>query len=165
MDYQRRCAQCGEVKHINDYYGPMHLKVITCKPCYIERSKAYIAAHQTLWDRMRRAMRSVLRESVLGHHQRGRCHYRIMSLIGCTPEEFEDHMREQYQEGMTDENYGTHWWIDHKVPRASFDMANPEEVRACFHWTNCQPLTKQQNLDKGGRILPDIFFIDPGVIE
>lgn len=49
---------------------------------------------------------------------------------------------------MNWENYGQ-WHIDHRLPCASFDLTQPDQQKACFHFSNQQPLWKRDNLAKG----------------
>jgi len=72
-----------------------------------------------------------------------------MGLAGCTLSKLKQHLEGQFQEGMTWDNYGFYGWhIDHIKPCAAFDMTNEEEQRACFHYTNLQPLWAAENLSK-----------------
>jgi len=53
---------------------------------------------------------------------------------------------------MTRENHGKNGWeIDHIKPCVSFDLSKPEEQKKCFHYTNLQPLWKEDNLKKGNK--------------
>ena len=45
--------------------------------------------------------------------------------------------------------YGETWVVDHIRPISSFDLSEPEQRSLCFSWYNLQPLTRQQNIDKG----------------
>lgn len=74
-----------------------------------------------------------------------------LELLGCTIAEFRAHLESRFTDGMTWENYGTHWHIDHKRPCASFDLSQPEQQRQCFHYSNMQPLGASQNISKGSR--------------
>jgi|GEM_PF-2158706 len=74
-------------------------------------------------------------------------------LIGCTLEELSDHLRKQYQPGMLDENHGSIWHIDHKIPCSSFDFSDIKQVHQCFHYTNLQPLFVLDNIKKSNKIL------------
>jgi hypothetical protein len=52
-------------------------------------------------------------------------------------------------------NYGTVWHIDHKRPCASFDLSDPIQQAQCFHWSNLQALSVQENLSKGAKWNPE----------
>lgn len=41
--------------------------------------------------------------------------------------------------------------IDHIKPLCSYDLTNPEELKAANHYTNLQWLTPFENMSKGGR--------------
>ena len=72
------------------------------------------------------------------------------ALLGCTLAEFKAHIQAQFTAGMTWENYGR-WHIDHIRPCSSFDLLDPDQQRACFHWSNLQPLWAAHNRAKGNR--------------
>lgn len=76
-------------------------------------------------------------------------------LIGCTVAELRAHLEGQFTAGMTWNNHGRgpdKWNIDHKIPCSSFDLTNPEQQRACFHFTNLQPLWQPDNMRKGAKL-------------
>lgn len=75
-----------------------------------------------------------------------------LNLIGCDIEEFKIYIEKLFKPGMTWDNYGK-WEIDHITPCASFDLSKPEEQQKCFHYTNLQPLWKEENLKKGKKII------------
>lgn len=72
-----------------------------------------------------------------------------VELLGCPVCWLEVHIESMFRPGMTWENYGPVWHIDHIRPCSSFDLADPEQQRVCFHWTNLQPLFAVENLEKG----------------
>lgn len=73
----------------------------------------------------------------------------FLSVVGCGPRELRAHLEALFQPGMTWENHGLHGWhIDHIQPCASFDLTDPAQQRACFHYTNLQPLWATDNLRK-----------------
>jgi hypothetical protein len=66
------------------------------------------------------------------------------------------HLESTFKLGMTRENHGKIWQIDHVIPCASFDLYKPEEQFKCFHYSNLQALFVHENLSKGSKILsPD----------
>lgn len=73
---------------------------------------------------------------------------RTMSLLGCSAPEFAAYLEARFQPGMTWENRRL-WHVDHIRPCASFDLRDPAQQKACFHYTNLQPLWKEANQAKG----------------
>jgi hypothetical protein len=63
-----------------------------------------------------------------------------MELLGCTIDFLKEYLEARFLPTMTWENYGTLWHIDHIIPCASFDLRDLEQQKACFHYTNLQPL-------------------------
>jgi hypothetical protein len=74
--------------------------------------------------------------------------------VDYTLEELKDHLESLFTEGMTWDNYGWDgWWVDHIIPRDSFDMNDPEQIRECWQLSNLQPLWKEDNLAKGNTVV------------
>ena len=73
------------------------------------------------------------------------------ALIGCTVHELMTHLEGQFKPGMSWANYGK-WHVDHRLPVSSFDLLNPEAQRACFHYTNLQPLWAVENIRKSDKL-------------
>lgn len=76
---------------------------------------------------------------------------RTKELLGCPFVWLEAYLEEQFVPGMTWENYGPVWHVDHIRPCASFDLRDPEQQKICFHWTNLQPLFAKDNLSKSDK--------------
>jgi hypothetical protein len=73
-----------------------------------------------------------------------------IKYIGCTIEEFKAHIEKQFKPGMTWDNYGKYWHIDHIIP---LGLATTEEqVKELLHYTNLQPLEAEKNLKKGKKL-------------
>jgi hypothetical protein len=75
-----------------------------------------------------------------------------LELVGCSIQELRAWLARQFRPGMTWDNYGPVWHIDHRKPCASFNLADPAQQRVCFHYSNLQPLFALENLQKGARI-------------
>ena len=67
-----------------------------------------------------------------------------LEFLGCSIEQARLHLESQFRDGMSWDNYGE-WEIDHIRPCASFDLTDPEQQRECFHYSNLQPLWREEN--------------------
>jgi len=72
--------------------------------------------------------------------------YTIQS-IGCSVNELKKWLELKFQEGMTWDNYGK-WHIDHIKPCCKFNLADIDDQKKCFHYTNLQPLWAKDNRKK-----------------
>lgn len=78
---------------------------------------------------------------------------KTIELLGCSIEYVRKHLEAQFSPGMTWDNHTFHGWhIDHIKPCASFDLTDPEQQKACFHYTNLQPLWAEDNMGKGAKV-------------
>ena len=74
-----------------------------------------------------------------------------VALTGCSPAELVAHLTSKFLPGMSWENRSL-WHIDHKRPCSSFDLTDPEQQKACFHYSNLQPLWARDNLLKSDKL-------------
>jgi len=73
-------------------------------------------------------------------------------ILGCSLSELRVHLERQFRPGMTWARYGFYGWhIDHIRPIAKFDLADLEQRRECFHYSNLQPLWAAENFSKRAR--------------
>jgi hypothetical protein len=76
-----------------------------------------------------------------------------LELLGCSVDFAKKHLENQFQPGMSWENYGFYGWhVDHIVPCASFDLIDPEQQKKCFHYSNLQPLWAKDNMSKQAKL-------------
>ena len=68
--------------------------------------------------------------------------------LGLTAAALRAHLEPLFQPGMTWENYGKVWHVDHIKPCALFDFSDPEQIKACFSLANLQPLWAAENIRK-----------------
>lgn len=77
----------------------------------------------------------------------------VMSLdVGCTLPELRAHLERQFRDGMTWENHGTVWEIDHIYPISKIDLSTEEGQRRATHFSNLQPLLVAENRKKAARV-------------
>lgn len=75
-------------------------------------------------------------------------------LVGYTADQLIKHIEKQFNPGMSWDNRGTCWEIDHKIPISAFNFERPEDIdfRRCWALTNLQPLETMKNMKKRDRI-------------
>lgn len=76
------------------------------------------------------------------------------SLAGYTIEQLKVHLEKQFSPGMSWENYGSYWHIDHKTPESAFNFETPEDIdfKRCWAMKNLQPLEAKANMIKGAKV-------------
>jgi hypothetical protein len=71
----------------------------------------------------------------------------LTAIVGCTAEELKVWFEAKFKPGMTWENRGE-WEVDHIVPLSWFNLEDPNEQLKAGHYTNLQPLWKEENRAK-----------------
>jgi hypothetical protein len=71
-----------------------------------------------------------------------------LELLGCSIKQARLHIEAQFKDGMTWENHGHYWHVDHIKPLAKFDLTKQDDRIAACHYTNLQPLLAIENLKK-----------------
>jgi hypothetical protein len=74
-------------------------------------------------------------------------------ILGYALDDLRAHIERQFSAGMTWENWGSHWELDHILPLCGFVITGPEcsELKAAWAITNLRPLLKLYNRSKGGK--------------
>jgi hypothetical protein len=75
-------------------------------------------------------------------------------LLGCSFEFLKQHIESQFRDGMCWEDRSS-FHIDHIRPLASFDLTDPEQLKAACHWSNLQPLPPLENIRKSNKFYQD----------
>ena len=75
-------------------------------------------------------------------------------MIGYTPQELRDHIEAQFEEGMSWDNHGTDWHIDHIVPIAWLIEQGETDPAVINALSNLQPMWASENLSKGAKYDP-----------
>jgi len=74
------------------------------------------------------------------------------TLIGCNRKQFIAYLTMLLQPGMTFENYGPIWHLDHIIPCKFFDLRKLDQRLLCFHHTNLQPMFAKANRQKAASL-------------
>jgi hypothetical protein len=75
---------------------------------------------------------------------------KTVEILGCSTEDFKFHLQAQFSNGMTLENHGALWELDHMVPQSW--ARTEQEAIALNHHTNFRPLLAAENIAKGNRL-------------
>jgi hypothetical protein len=75
-------------------------------------------------------------------------------LVGFTLADLRRRLETLFQPGMSWENYGTDWHLDHIRPVSSFNCTSVDqpEFHECWGLSNLQPLWADENMRKGARL-------------
>lgn len=73
--------------------------------------------------------------------------------LGCSIAYLKSHLEQQFTRGMSWNNWGPVWHIDHIKPLARFDLTKPEQVQMACHYTNLRPLLSKENISKSAKII------------
>jgi hypothetical protein len=171
----KHCPKCQELKELTEFCKDKTRRdglYPHCRPCdkarhdpavYVPRNKEWREAnkeHSREYKReylakkraddhlfkLKELLRSRLRNALEGKKKSDRA----VNLVGCSLEDLKSHLESTFQEGMSWDNQGE-WHIDHKIPCRAFDLEDPLEQKACFHYKNLQALWKMDNSRKGGK--------------
>lgn len=108
---------------------------------------AYYHKHKLSYNMSRRIRHS------LQTHKAGR---RWETVVGYSLDELKCHLESQFQQGMSWDNYGEVWHIDHNRPIDSFDITSVEceDFKECWSLDNLKPMFARENLQKSNKYGP-----------
>ena len=76
----------------------------------------------------------------------------IISLLGTDKVGFISHINKYLLEGMTKENFGSTWGLDHIVPVELFDFTDTDDLKLCYNFNNIMPMFNADNRMKGASV-------------
>lgn len=85
---------------------------------------------------LQRWLRVRLNKALNGNQKTGSA----VADLGCSIPEFKERIEARFQNGMTWENRGKTWHLDHVKPFMFFDLTDREQFLQVCHYTNYQPL-------------------------
>lgn len=116
------------------------------------RKKSNKKIRSTKKGRINHVMSGAIRSHLLFEGSRkGRRHWE--ALVGYTVEELIIHLEALFKEGMSWDNYGTYWHIDHIRPKSWFKFESTDDAafKECWSLANLQPLEATINISKQDR--------------
>jgi hypothetical protein len=165
-DEVKLCSTCQAEKPLSEFYYDSSCNIFQgrCKSCISDARKSDVCKQKCReWKTKRRsdpgyrllnALCSRIWSIVKGKANHSNL---LQEYIGCSLKHLKQWLAFQFEEGMTFDNYGSEWHVDHVRPCASFDLFDIVEVRKCTHWTNLRPCWRLENIKKSAKILPDVI--------
>ncbi len=141
------------------YYMANRVQIMADTNARRRRNPAQTRLARRLWKQRQYRTNPVFRIAHIMRERirrvlRGAKNVRTEDTIGGA-QNLRDHIEAQLPVSWTWENHGTVWEIDHIKPISKFDLTDPQQLRAAFHYTNTQPLSCADNMKKGCHYLED----------
>ena len=77
---------------------------------------------------------------------------KALELLGVKIKYFKKYLEYRFLPGMTWDNHGKVWHLDHIIPISAIDFSKDENLKFAFHYRNFQPLLAKDNLIKSNNI-------------
>ena len=77
---------------------------------------------------------------------------KALELLGVKIKYFKKYLEHRFLPGMTWDNHGIVWHLDHIIPISAIDFSKDENLKFAFHYRNFQPLFAKDNLIKSNNI-------------
>lgn len=103
-------------------------------------------------DRLLQLYRSRIRLLIKKPHFPKNTPFDYNKFLGCEWDTLITWLEFNMKDGMTWENYGSYWHIDHVYPCSLFDFSKEAERSKCFNWTNLTPLEAIENIKKSNKL-------------
>lgn len=155
-EYRKNIDKDAVAARMREYREKNREVIAAKKRDYKKKNKEVITERQREYMRNRRredrefALMSRLRRRM--HHALQRGGYvksvKIIDALGCTANEFYEHIEKQFTKGMTWENRDQ-WHLDHIVPIGGAETE--ADVYALSHFTNIRPMWASENRRKSAQ--------------
>ena len=132
------CTICKNEKPKTDFYSRGDKLRCACKKCNGRFTEIQFKCK----------IKNNVRQRVISALKNNKKINKTFNLIGCSPNQLKEHLKKQFKVGMSWENYGKVWQIDHIIPCCQFNLSDKNEQRKCFHYTNVRPLWKTTEIAK-----------------
>ena len=144
---KKKCPNCGNIKDVDCFSKAKSTKDglhSNCKECTLEQINKRLKS-----DPYSKLVHYTKTRSLTLLKKYSNSYQGKSKLLGFNDQqEFFDYFTPLLQPGMTFENHGDVWDFDHILPCALFDLNDDEQLKICFHYTNLQPMFKEDNISK-----------------
>ena len=127
---------------------------------YRKKHKQLFAARSNEWKKKQLKTNSMYR---LTERIRGQLNQAIrrknfskskntIQYLGIKTKYLKKYLEHKFQPGMSWENYGKVWHIDHIIPISVVDTSKEENIKFVFHYRNLQPMFAKDNMRKSNKV-------------
>ncbi len=128
--------------HIHEYYETNKEKIIRRNVQY-ERQRYKTDLNYRIKKRLQGRINQALKNKSKT--------LRTVQLLGCSVQQFIEHIEKLFKLGMNWDNYGE-WHIDHIIPCYVFNLIDINQQKKCFNFKNLQPLWAIENRQKSNKM-------------
>lgn len=162
------CKECKKIKYSatkkisdNEYYKRNREKICTYYRQYRQLQEVKIKNNSRRNERLKTDLnfrlscnlRKRLGEALRRTQKNKQKEASAVKDLGCTVNKLKNYLEKLFQPGMSWTNYGFYGWhIDHIVPLAAFNLADPEQAKTACNYTNLQPLWAIDNFSKNAKL-------------
>jgi len=146
-DGKKKCSKCKVEQCISNFTrrkDSPHGYRLECNNCKREYMSKYL--HDVYNQVRRERMQSEPERRLVRSHRRSICtglkdkkSKKTVEYLGCSFKQLQTWLVFQFTEGMTLDNYGTYWTIDHILPTSLFNLTKECNQKIAFNWKNLQP--------------------------
>lgn len=183
ISYHKVCPTCGIDKHCSEFHKNIVRKdglMPECRDCSILASKTE-KARKTVRDRTRNRRKNdiefaiylseVSRQNKAIKSDKGDKSGRTRVLLGISIKDYITYLKSKFEPGMSMDNKGILWEVDHLIPRTAFNLKLPEHQLIFFNYKNTMPRWKTTriakehgssqmgNIEKSDKILPEFEYL------
>ena len=142
LEYRKKNRE--KRKKYNKEYNINNKEKIRKKASKYERQRKKVDIDFKLSRNLRRRLRTAIKNN-----------QKVGSAVkdlGCTVEYLKQYLENQFTKGMSWDNYGKVWNIDHQIPLSIVGLTDREDLKQVCHYTNLQPMSVRDNLIKSNKI-------------
>jgi hypothetical protein len=145
------CSQCKNIYHVSKFQKSKTANdglSSNCTYCRKIKSDNRMKSdiNTKIKARLRRRIRTIMDTNSVKKLDNS------INLLGCSISEYKNYLESKFLDGMTWDNYGTAWHIDHIIPLSAYNISVKENQYKAFYYANTQPLFVKDNLSKGNRL-------------
>lgn len=150
----KKCNICNEEKEDSEFYWANKKKtslMSRCRKCHNkDKEIKRLLPILKLIENLKRRIRKMVSEN--GFEKTDLSN----EMLGTDREGLKLYIEKRFRDGMTWENYGSHWVIDHILPMS--EVKTYEDLVRLSHYSNLQPLLRTENMSKGSKFVAESYI-------